>query len=72
MAGVAPAVGHCSQETANVSPNLPEEEVNVDMMLLARKRPMKWQQGKVSEILRKGKKFQNILKVTYEHQCLDN
>ncbi|XP_070840695.1 histone-lysine N-methyltransferase SETDB1-B-like [Chaetodon trifascialis] len=42
----------CSpDETTKVRPNLPEEEVKVDMMVLARKRPLRWQRGKIVEIV---------------------
>ncbi|KAF3707306.1 Histone-lysine N-methyltransferase SETDB1-B [Channa argus] len=50
---ISSAFGHCSNETRNVRPDLPEEEVKVDMMVLARKRPMRWQRGKVMEIITK-------------------
>ncbi|XP_026202699.1 histone-lysine N-methyltransferase SETDB1-B-like isoform X2 [Anabas testudineus] len=50
---ISSAFGHCSHETTNVRPNLPEEEVKVGMMVLARKRPIKWQRGKITEILTK-------------------
>ncbi|XP_050923630.1 histone-lysine N-methyltransferase SETDB1-A isoform X2 [Lates calcarifer] len=47
------AFAHCSHDTTKVHPNLPEEEVKVDMMVLARKRPMRWKRGKIVEILTK-------------------
>ncbi|XP_019957985.1 histone-lysine N-methyltransferase SETDB1-A [Paralichthys olivaceus] len=36
-----------------VRPNLPEVELKVDMVVLARKRPMMWQRGKIVEIVTK-------------------
>ncbi|XP_034455204.1 histone-lysine N-methyltransferase SETDB1-B-like [Hippoglossus hippoglossus] len=36
-----------------VCPNLPQEEVKVDMVVLARRRPMTWQRGKIVEIVTK-------------------
>ncbi|KAK2830527.1 hypothetical protein Q5P01_018458 [Channa striata] len=50
---ISSAFAHCSHETRNVRPDLPEEEVKVDMMVLARKRQMRWQRGKIIEIIRK-------------------
>lgn len=50
---ISPASAHCSHETMNIRPNLPQEEVKVDMIVLARKKPMKWQRGKVVEIITK-------------------
>lgn len=50
---ISTAFAHCSNETLNVRPNLPEEEVKVDMMVVARKKPMKWQRGKIMEIVTK-------------------
>lgn len=48
---------HCSNETASTAnrPNLPEEEIKVDMMVIARRRPMRWQRGKIEDIITKGK-----------------
>ncbi|XP_039462122.1 histone-lysine N-methyltransferase SETDB1-B-like isoform X2 [Oreochromis aureus] len=40
-------------ETTNIRPNLPQDEVKVDMMVLARKKHMKWQRGKIVEIITK-------------------
>ncbi|XP_070777246.1 histone-lysine N-methyltransferase SETDB1-B-like [Enoplosus armatus] len=48
---ISSAFAHCSNETTKIRPNLPEEEVKVDMMVVARKRPMRWQQGKIVEIV---------------------
>ncbi|XP_029023386.1 histone-lysine N-methyltransferase SETDB1-B-like [Betta splendens] len=50
---ISSAFAHTSRETTNVRPNLPEEEVKVDMMVLARKKHMKWQRGKITELLTK-------------------
>ncbi|KAM7384472.1 hypothetical protein PAMA_011697 [Pampus argenteus] len=47
------AFGHCSHETTKIRPNLPEEEVKVDMMVLARKKPLRWQRAKIVEIVTK-------------------
>ncbi|XP_061597752.1 histone-lysine N-methyltransferase SETDB1-B-like [Cololabis saira] len=44
---------HSSRETTKVRPNLPQEEIKVDMMVIARRRPMRWQRGKVVEIITK-------------------
>ncbi|XP_017282154.1 histone-lysine N-methyltransferase SETDB1-B isoform X2 [Kryptolebias marmoratus] len=44
---------HCSHETASNRPNLPEEEIKVDMMVIARRRPMRWQRGKIEDIITK-------------------
>ncbi|XP_041868027.1 histone-lysine N-methyltransferase SETDB1-B-like [Melanotaenia boesemani] len=45
--------GHSSRETTKVRPDMPEEEIKVDMMVLARRRPMRWQRGKIVEIVTK-------------------
>ncbi|XP_023151351.3 histone-lysine N-methyltransferase SETDB1-B-like isoform X2 [Amphiprion ocellaris] len=50
---VSSAFAHCSDEATKSRLNLPEEEVEVDMVVLARKRPMRWQRGKIMEILTK-------------------
>lgn len=52
---ISAAFAHCSQETTKVRPNLPEEEVNMGMMVLARKRSMRWQRGKIVDIVTRGK-----------------
>lgn len=39
--------------SSKIRPNLPEEDIEVDMVVLARKRPMRWQRGKIIEILTK-------------------
>ncbi|XP_076610748.1 histone-lysine N-methyltransferase SETDB1-B-like isoform X2 [Chaetodon auriga] len=48
---ISSAFSYCSDETTKIRPNLPEEEVKVDMMVLAKRRPMRWQQGKIVEIV---------------------
>lgn len=45
-----------SNETRKVRPDLPEVEIALDMVVLARRRVMRWQQGKIAEIINKGKK----------------
>ncbi|XP_056256110.1 histone-lysine N-methyltransferase SETDB1-A [Seriola aureovittata] len=50
---ISSAFAYCSHETTKVRPNLPEEEVKVDMMVLARKKPMRWQRGKIVETVTK-------------------
>ncbi|XP_061601915.1 histone-lysine N-methyltransferase SETDB1-B-like isoform X2 [Cololabis saira] len=50
---VSSVFGHCSKETNNVRPDLPEVQITVDMMVLARKRAMRWQRGKVMDIVLK-------------------
>lgn len=54
---VSSAFAHCSTETTKVRPNLPEKEVAVGMMILAKRKTMKWQRGKIVDIVTKGKKF---------------
>ncbi|KAM4539138.1 histone-lysine N-methyltransferase SETDB1-A isoform 1-T2 [Odontesthes bonariensis] len=44
---------HCSHETSKIRPDLPEEDIKLDMMVLARRRPMRWQRGKIVEIVTK-------------------
>ncbi|XP_038135205.1 histone-lysine N-methyltransferase SETDB1-B-like [Cyprinodon tularosa] len=41
----------CSRD--KIRPDLPEEEIKVDMVVIARRRPMRWQRGKIVEIIRK-------------------
>ncbi|XP_034560544.1 histone-lysine N-methyltransferase SETDB1-B-like [Notolabrus celidotus] len=48
---ISTAFALCADETRNVRPDLPEQEVAVDMMVLARKKHMRWQRGKILEIL---------------------
>ncbi|XP_004073839.1 histone-lysine N-methyltransferase SETDB1-B [Oryzias latipes] len=47
------AFGHCSRETSKIPSALAKEEVRVDMMVLARRRPLKWKRGKMVEIITK-------------------
>ncbi|MEQ2241632.1 hypothetical protein ILYODFUR_027287, partial [Ilyodon furcidens] len=42
-----------SSETTNAPPRLPTGEIKLDMIVLARKKPLCWQQGKVAEIITK-------------------
>ncbi|XP_054886229.1 histone-lysine N-methyltransferase SETDB1-B-like isoform X2 [Poeciliopsis prolifica] len=42
-----------SNETRKVRPDLPEVEIGLDMEVLARRRIMRWQQGKIVEIINK-------------------
>ncbi|XP_070702527.1 histone-lysine N-methyltransferase SETDB1-B-like [Pempheris klunzingeri] len=48
---VPSAPAHSSDKTTKMRPNLPEEEIKVDMMVLARKKPMRWQRGKIVDII---------------------
>ncbi|KAM6916090.1 histone-lysine N-methyltransferase SETDB1-B-like [Xenentodon cancila] len=48
---VSSVFAHCSKETTNVRPDLPEVQITVDMVVLARRRAMRWQRGKVVEIV---------------------
>ncbi|KAG8005248.1 Histone-lysine N-methyltransferase SETDB1-B [Nibea albiflora] len=50
---ISSAFAHCSEEITKVRPNLPDEDVRVDMMVLARRRHMRWQWGKIVEIITK-------------------
>ncbi|XP_032391096.1 histone-lysine N-methyltransferase SETDB1-B [Etheostoma spectabile] len=50
---ISAAFAHCSTETTKNRPNLPEEEVKVDMIVLARKRSMRWQRAKIVDIVTK-------------------
>lgn len=69
---ISAAFSHCCNETTKVRPNLPEEEIKVDMMVLARKRPMRWQRGKIVDIVTKGEKInpfgRTLIKSTLKHQ----
>nr|XP_020441666.1 histone-lysine N-methyltransferase SETDB1-B-like isoform X2 [Monopterus albus] len=49
--GSSNSAPHCSQDVTPARPSLPVEEIKVDMMVLARRRPMRWQRGKVLEII---------------------
>lgn len=51
---VSSAFAHSSNETTKVRPDLPEVDVKVGMTVLARRRAMLWQRGKVLEIVTKG------------------
>ncbi|XP_074469247.1 histone-lysine N-methyltransferase SETDB1-B-like [Sebastes fasciatus] len=48
---VSSAFAHCSNETTKVRPNLPDQEVIVDTIVLARKRSMRWQRGKIVDLV---------------------
>ncbi|XP_028317198.1 histone-lysine N-methyltransferase SETDB1-B-like [Gouania willdenowi] len=48
---VSSAFSNVDQETTTARPDLPEPELTVDMVVLARKRPMKWLQGKIVELV---------------------
>ncbi|XP_063754645.1 histone-lysine N-methyltransferase SETDB1-A isoform X2 [Eleginops maclovinus] len=50
---VSSAFAHCSTETTKVRPNLPEQEIAVGMMVLAKRKTMKWQRGKIVDIVTK-------------------
>lgn len=60
---VSSAFAHCSNETTKVRPNLPEEEIRVDMVVLGRKRSLTWQRGKIVDIVTKGKKMYVVCNV---------
>ncbi|XP_031722195.1 histone-lysine N-methyltransferase SETDB1-B-like isoform X1 [Anarrhichthys ocellatus] len=48
---ISSVFAHCSNETTKVRPNLPEVEVIVDTVVLARKRTMRWQRGKILDMV---------------------
>lgn len=50
---ISSAFAHCSNETTKSRPNLPEEEVTVNTVVLGRKRSMRWQRGKILDIITK-------------------
>lgn len=54
---ISSAFSYVSNETTKTRPSMPQEEVKVDMVVLARRKPMRWQRGKIVEILTRGKKF---------------
>lgn len=56
LAVISSAFSYCSNETTKVRPKLPEEELTVGMIVLAKKKQMRWQRGKILEIVTKGKK----------------
>ncbi|KAM4591571.1 histone-lysine N-methyltransferase SETDB1-B-like [Odontesthes bonariensis] len=47
------AFAHTSTETTTVRPDIPEEELKLDMTVLARRRAMRWQRGKIVDIVTK-------------------
>ncbi|XP_047460104.1 histone-lysine N-methyltransferase SETDB1-B-like [Mugil cephalus] len=49
---VPPPLAQSSQDTIT-RPNLPEKEIKVDMVVLARKRATRWQKGKILDIITK-------------------
>ncbi|XP_028256655.1 histone-lysine N-methyltransferase SETDB1-B-like [Parambassis ranga] len=51
--GCSTSSAHCSHETTNDLPKLTQLEVKVGMGVLARKEPMRWQKGKIIEIVTK-------------------
>ncbi|XP_034016710.1 histone-lysine N-methyltransferase SETDB1-B-like isoform X2 [Thalassophryne amazonica] len=53
IASTSNALARSSQENSKERPNLPPEEVKVDMFVLARKKYMRWQRGKIVEIVTK-------------------
>lgn len=55
---VSSAFASNSNETRKVRPDVPEVEITVDMVVLARRRAMRWQRGKITEIINKGKEEQ--------------
>ncbi|KAM8766775.1 histone-lysine N-methyltransferase SETDB1-B-like [Acanthopagrus schlegelii] len=48
---ISSAFSYVSNETTKTRPSVPQEEVKVDMVVLARRKPMRWQRGKIVEIL---------------------
>ncbi|KAM4729182.1 histone-lysine N-methyltransferase SETDB1-B-like [Anableps anableps] len=50
---VSSAFASNSSETRKVRPDLPEVEITLDMVVLARRRAMRWQRGKIVEIINK-------------------
>ncbi|TNN59953.1 Histone-lysine N-methyltransferase SETDB1-B [Liparis tanakae] len=48
---ISSAFAHCSNETTKSRPNLPEEEVTVNTVVLGRKKSMRWQRGKILDIV---------------------
>ncbi|XP_072304126.1 histone-lysine N-methyltransferase SETDB1-B-like [Eucyclogobius newberryi] len=46
-------LSQCNTENTKARPKLPEPEVKVDMMVIARKKPLRWERGKVLEIVTK-------------------
>lgn len=64
---VSSVFAHCSKETTSVRPDLPEVIITVDMVVLARRRAMRWQRGKVVEIVLKGKMLGGIHELGLKH-----
>lgn len=66
-ADVAPVIissvfGHSSKEVITARPEAQKDELKLNMVVLARRRPMRWQRGKIVEIVTRGKrKFCQIL-----------
>lgn len=52
---VSAAFASNSNETRKERPDFPEIAIALDMVVLARRRVMRWQQGKIVEIINKGK-----------------
>lgn len=50
---ISTAFALCADETRSSRPDLPEQEVAVDLMVLAKRKHMLWQRGKIVEILSK-------------------
>ncbi|XP_072246988.1 histone-lysine N-methyltransferase SETDB1-B-like [Leuresthes tenuis] len=50
---VSAAFAHSSAETTKIRPVFPEVELKLDMTVLARRRAMRWQRGKIVEIVTK-------------------
>ncbi|XP_068431799.1 histone-lysine N-methyltransferase SETDB1-B-like [Clinocottus analis] len=50
---ISSAFAHCSNETTKSRPDLPEVEINVNMVVLARRRSMKWHRGKIIDTVTK-------------------
>lgn len=53
---VPPPTAQSSIENIIIRPNLPEKEVKVDMEVVARRRAMRWQHGKIVDIITRGKR----------------
>lgn len=46
-------VSQGNSDSIKIQPKLPEEEITVDMMVIARKKPLRWERGKIVEIITK-------------------
>lgn len=44
-----------NEPSQKTSPSVQQEEISVNMHVLARKRELNWQRGEILEILKKGK-----------------